>query len=100
MIALVEKRTLTTAFPRLGEKLGVALQLAADHVLEAGRDVAPDVLGADGVALDEALDRDYGLAWNCLCIDDCHCRSFRCVAVIISLISLCGFYKLREGLSD
>lgn len=50
-----------------------------------GRDVAPDVLGADGVALDEALDRDYGLAGDCLGVDDCHCRSFRYAAVIISL---------------
>ena len=41
--------------PRVGEQFGVPPKLAADQILERSRDVAAEVLGPNGVALDEPL---------------------------------------------
>lgn len=85
---LVAKRTLTTALApsssawrehgghgfaaRFGQELGIALEFAADEVLERGRDVAPDMLGPHGVALYEPFLLDDLHAGNRFGVDDNH----------------------------
>ena len=57
---------------RFGQELGIALEFAADEVLERGRDVAPDMLGPHGVALYEPFQLDDLHAGNRFGVDDNH----------------------------
>ena len=50
-------------------------RLAADEVLEGRRDVAPDVLGSDGVPLDQALDGRDTMARDRFRVDHDHARA-------------------------